>query len=54
MDSKPEQFLTSEKKNVVVDAFVKWRIRPENFYGRLKVMRMKLCRLSGVITKSDW
>ena len=22
MDSKPEQFLTSEKKNVIVDAFV--------------------------------
>ena len=26
MDSKPEQFLTSEKKNVIVDSFVKWRI----------------------------
>ena len=33
MDSKPEQFLTSEKKNVIVDSFVKWRITsPENFY----------------------
>jgi membrane protease subunit HflC len=26
MDSKPERFLTSEKKNVIVDSFVKWRI----------------------------
>ena len=33
MDSKPEQFLTSEKKNVIVDSFVKWRISdPRNFY----------------------
>lgn len=27
MDSKPERFLTSEKKNVIVDSFVKWRIK---------------------------
>ena len=26
MDSKPERFLTSEKKNVIVDSFVKWQI----------------------------
>jgi modulator of FtsH protease HflC len=26
MDSKPERFLTMEKKNVIVDSFVKWRI----------------------------
>ncbi|MCK4494148.1 MAG: protease modulator HflC [Methylococcales bacterium] len=26
LDSKPERFLTSEKKNVIVDSFVKWRI----------------------------
>ena len=26
MDSKPERFLTAEKKNVKVDSFVKWRI----------------------------
>ncbi|MGR9073125.1 MAG: protease modulator HflC [Gammaproteobacteria bacterium] len=26
LDAKPERFLTSEKKNVVVDSFVKWRI----------------------------
>lgn len=27
MDSKPEEYLTSEKKNVLVDSFVKWRIK---------------------------
>lgn len=26
LDSKPERFLTAEKKNVIVDTFVKWRI----------------------------
>ena len=26
MDSKPERFLTAEKKNVIVDSFVKWKI----------------------------
>ena len=26
LESKPERFLTSEKKNVIVDWFVKWRI----------------------------
>lgn len=26
MESNPERFLTAEKKNVIVDAFVKWRI----------------------------
>jgi membrane protease subunit HflC len=27
MDAEPERFLTVEKKNVIVDSFVKWRIR---------------------------
>ncbi|HEX5515501.1 MAG TPA: protease modulator HflC [Gammaproteobacteria bacterium] len=27
LDEEPSRFLTSEKKNVIVDAFVKWRIR---------------------------
>lgn len=26
LDSKPERFLTSEKKNVIVDSYVKWRV----------------------------
>jgi len=33
LDSKPEQILTGEKKNVLVDYFVKWRIEDvESFY----------------------
>lgn len=33
LDTRPERFLTGEKKNVSVDFFVKWRIRqPEIFY----------------------
>ena len=32
-DSQPERFLTVEKKNVIVDFFVKWRIvDPQRFY----------------------
>ena len=33
LDSRPERFLTSEKKNVIVDSFVKWKIADiDNFY----------------------
>ena len=32
MDAEPETFLTVEKKNVVVDAFVKWRIHDVSTY----------------------
>lgn len=33
LDSSPQPFLTGEKKNVIVDYFVKWRIGDvENFY----------------------
>lgn len=33
LDSRPERFLTSEKKNVIVDTFVKWKIsNVANFY----------------------
>ena len=32
MDSKPERFLTSEKKNVIVDSYVKWRIADVKTY----------------------
>lgn len=33
MDTPPERFLTSEKKNVIVDFFVKWRIdAADQFY----------------------
>lgn len=33
LDNRPEEFLTAEKKNVIVDFFVKWRITdPAYFY----------------------
>ena len=59
MDSKPEQFLTSEKKNVIVDSFVKWKITgPENFYRSSKGdERIGINRLSQIIndlTKSEF
>ena len=59
MDSKPEQFLTSEKKNVIVDSFVKWRItKPKNFYRASKGdERIGINRLSQIIndlTKSEF
>lgn len=47
LDSAPERFLTSEKKNLEVDSFVKWRIQDvEKFYttmngdNRLASMRL--------------
>lgn len=37
LDAKPERFLTKEKKNVIVDAFVKWKIiDPFLFYTKVK------------------
>ena len=33
LDAEPERYLTFEKKNVIVDAFIKWRISDvENYY----------------------
>lgn len=33
LDADPERYLTSEKKNLIVDSFVKWRIKDvEKFY----------------------
>ncbi|CAK0774215.1 Protein HflC [Gammaproteobacteria bacterium] len=32
LDAEPERYLTSEKKNVLVDSFVKWRIRDVQRY----------------------
>ncbi|MEW6038098.1 MAG: protease modulator HflC [Pseudomonadota bacterium] len=32
LESKPERFLTSEKKNVIVDSFVKWRVKDVTKY----------------------
>ena len=36
MDAEPQLFLTKEKKNLVVDSFVKWRVRnAQDFYTKL-------------------
>jgi modulator of FtsH protease HflC len=36
LDVQPERVLTNEKKNVIVDSFIKWRISDaESFYTRL-------------------
>jgi modulator of FtsH protease HflC len=32
LDAEPERYLTSEKKNVIVDSFVKWKINQVNLY----------------------
>jgi membrane protease subunit HflC len=32
LDSEPERYLTAEKKNLIVDAFVKWRIKDVRKY----------------------
>lgn len=32
LDAKPERYLTKEKKNVIVDSFVKWRIEDVSRY----------------------
>ncbi|HEX7026982.1 MAG TPA: protease modulator HflC [Gammaproteobacteria bacterium] len=50
VDSTPEKYLTSEKKNVIVDAFVKWRISDvAQFYratqGDVRVASTRLSRI---------
>lgn len=50
VDSTPEKYLTSEKKNVIVDAFVKWRISDvAQFYratqGDRRVASTRLSRI---------
>lgn len=33
LDAEPERYLTKEKKNLIIDSFVKWRIKnPKEFY----------------------
>lgn len=53
LDAEPELFLTSEKKNVNVDAFVKWRIREvERYYTATGGnVRRASDRLSAIIQK---
>jgi membrane protease subunit HflC len=51
LDAEPERYLTGEKKNLIVDSFVKWRIKDvANFYTATggDTMRANL-RLSQII-----
>ena len=50
LDAKPERYLTSEKKNLLVDSFVKWRINDvEKFYtamnGDFNLANMRLAQI---------
>lgn len=51
LDAQPERFLTSEKKNVIVDFFVKWRIADVAQYYRATrgQERNALTRLAQII-----
>jgi membrane protease subunit HflC len=51
LDAQPERFLTSEKKNVIVDFFVKWRISDAGQYFRATrgQERNALIRLAQII-----
>lgn len=53
LDSEPELYLTNEKKNVVVDSFVKWRVSdPHRFYTSTGGSPMRTNeRLSVVVQK---
>ena len=53
LDAEPELFLTSEKKNVIVDSFVKWRIKEvERYYTATGGnVRLAADRLSTIIQK---
>jgi membrane protease subunit HflC len=53
LDTPPRRFLTSEKKNVIVDSFIKWRIiDPAQFYRATQGdERIAISRLSQIISK---
>ena len=53
LDAEPELFLTSEKKNVIVDSFVKWRINEVERYFTATGGNVRLAsdRLSTIIQK---
>ncbi len=53
LDNKPERFLTKEKKNVIVDFYVKWRIKDVASYYRATRGQESLAldRLSDIMRK---
>ena len=54
LDASPEKYLTSEKKNVIVDAFVKWRIVDVAEYYRATQGDQRLAdnRLSRIVNNA--
>lgn len=49
-DAKPEEILTEDKKNMVVDSYAKWRIvDPLTFYRKFKTIPSALVRLDDVV-----
>ncbi len=54
LDSLPEKYLTSEKKNVIVDSFVKWRINDVAEYYRSTQGDLRLAnnRLSRIVNNA--
>jgi len=59
LDASPEQFLTAEKKNLVVDSFVKWRIKNvADFYtstgGDVGTANLRLAQVIKETLKSEF
>lgn len=59
LDTPPARFLTGEKKNVIVDSFVKWRIASgEDFYtstrGDITVANERLAQIINTGLKSEF
>lgn len=59
LDASPEAFLTAEKKNLVVDSFVKWRIKDvSNFYtstgGSISTANSRLSQVIKETLKSEF
>lgn len=58
LDANPERYLTSEKKNVIVDAFIKWRITDvAQFYratgGDMRAADDRLSRIANNALKNQ-
>src|SRR5699024_4610567 len=55
LDTPPEPFLTSEKKNLIVDTFIKWRvIDPEVYYQKVSGNPGVFNRLFEPIVKNNF
>jgi len=50
LDAQPERYLTKEKKNLIIDSFIKWRIKnPKAFYttmnGNVDLANIRLAQI---------